>query len=52
MFFAIVAVFAEFERSIMGERKIDRLGAAGARGCLGGRPAKLDAKPKAKSYKL
>lgn len=52
LFFTIISGFAEFEREIMRSRTMDGLAAARARGRLGGRPAKFDAKQKAKIYKL
>ena len=52
MLFTIISSFAEFERAIMRDRTIEGLAAARARGRMGGRPAKFDAKQKAKIYKL
>jgi DNA invertase Pin-like site-specific DNA recombinase len=52
LFFTIISGFAEFEREIMRSRTMDGLASARARGRMGGRPAKFDAKQKAKIFKL
>ena len=52
LIFGFFASLAEFERELIRERTMAGLKAARARGRMGGRPAKFDAKQKAKIYKL
>ena len=52
LIFHIFGALAEFERNLIRERTIAGLEAARARGRLGGRPRKLDAKKTELAYRL